>query len=380
MKSQQLQSRLIQQLLWRYKLGNPNYGAFKKLSDTLQKERLGSISVNTLARIYGLKESRQHHIYTLDCMAQILGFSNYEHFCSVFLSKSSALSDAKSWGFNSFFFSYTHTATLHNDERYFVELSDYIGKYGCTLSSSLELGLAISSGLRINPNAERIVPFLVENPVFLDLCFETYVDIDYLNQYYGSVVQLLSEKAAAGSRTWLFANGIKLSRASIGDKSSEYFKVADSLSGVSLAHLSALISEGVIFPVARWLSAMLRYYSQTEQTELLFNCWEWFNEVYNCLTADQKMVFISMISDVHVFLPKVLLDLLHIKFDEEKDKVKFELDSLYNAGLNLSIFMRKECVFFDDVYFDLQNNHPQLYSCNNILKNKLLKAKKFVSQ
>lgn len=376
MSHQELKQKLVEHLLFKYELGKQDYGSLKRLSELLKSKFNATVSVNTLARVAGIKaEVRNHYSHTLDVLARIAGFENYLHYCSVFNGKKNISNSNFYFSQPSFFYEYSRSAAIKNDERYFTHLAEYLNQNGCSWAVSLELGLAISSGLRVNPNADKIIPVLVNHPVYLDHCFETYVDIDYLAQYYGKAMKKLSSCAKEGTRTWLFANCMKMNFEKINQKVSGYHKTGEMLTALHFGEMDNLIHQGIIFPVARWIHAVTEFCISTSNQNYLVDCWNWLDSKWSILNPDQQIVFISLLSDLSEKLTKLMnSDLIH-KFQLIKNKVQFEKDSLYNAGLNLSILENKKLISLSTIRNALSSNHAQLYTCRNSLQSKLDKAR-----
>jgi len=355
----------------KFGMNSLNYGTLKILSNELKKIAI-PVSVNTLARIAGIKnDGKGHFNYTLDALAFALEFRDFQHFKSIMQAKECALESSVEWPLSSFLFEYTKEATQNNDSNYLKKLSEYIERNGCSTSTALELGIAITKGLRNNPNATKITPLLTGLPIYLDICFETYVDIDFLEGYYGDVILEVAKKENLNSRNWLFSNClaflVEMKRKLI--KSSR--KRGECLMQVQFDTLQDLLLKNTPYPVARWIGAIIEFSAMTKQENRIRPIMNWFFEQTEQMSADQLILFLSVISDNYSIISINERQQVLKLFQKIKSDVQFEKDSLYNAGLNFTIYEKKQMIRLENVIYDLKNQHPQLFTSRLTLKKKL---------
>lgn len=368
-----LLAKLTQMLLQQHGIKAPNYKNLQSLSDNLISQKNVHLSPNTLARLVGLKnESRIHYKNTLDSLAIAAGFLSYEHYVNIFqFKKRSYLSDA-SWNSADFIYSYTEKAARTNDRTYISSLNDFITQHGCPVDTMLQLGLALTKGLRANNQPEKIIPSLVENSIYIDLLFETYVDIDHLAGYYGKAMLLLSDQAETESRTWLFSNILAWHYSKMISDVKRYEKYGLLITAYAGTHSKWLLEINCIFPYARLVSAAIHFsieQNMTFKADIFFD--EMIAAIAN-LTPDDAIVVISQVSDISPLLKPSQWKLLIAQFKRISKEVRFERDSLINAAINLSL-MKKEWLI-DPVEMKAEwEHHPiQFFACGVTLRNKFM--------
>jgi hypothetical protein len=371
--------KLTHLLLHQEGIVQPDYNNLQKLSENLLTKKNIHISANTLARLTGLKkETRNHYKHTLDNLAMATGFASYEHYERIFsFKKQSYLSDT-TWSQSDFVFSYTESAARKNDTHYFEALNTYISQHGCPVDVMLKLGLAITKGLRVNQEPEKLVPALCDTPVFIDLLFETYVDVDHLSGYYGNAMLLLSKKASQGSRTWLFSNTLAWHYCRLTGNHYEYMKIGELLLNFPFHHAEKLLSEKCVFPYARWTAAALLFAIEQKKIQKQQQLIESVFNSMNILPPDDAMVVISQVSEtVTLWSGKEQQELIKY-FLKIADAVMFERDSLMNAAINLSILNNGWLMNPIAMKREREEMSVQFFSCSNTLENKYNAALKLI--
>lgn len=371
--------KLTHLLLHQEGILQPDYKNLQKLSENLLTKKNIHISANTLARLTGLKkETRNHYKHTLDNLAKATGFASYEHYERVFSFKKQRYLSDTTWSQSDFVFSYTETAARKNDTHYFDALNSFISQHGCPVDEMLKLGLAITKGLRVNQEPEKLLPALCNAPVFIDLLFETYVDIDHLSGYYGNAMLLLSQKASEGSRTWFLSNALAWHYCRLTGNHYDYMKIGELLMNFPVHHIEKLLSEKCVFPYARWMSAALSFTIEQKKIQQQQQLIESVFNSMNTLPPDDAMIVISQVSETATLLSGIQQQELINCFMKKAQAVVFERDSLINAAINLSVLNNSWLMNPIAMRREWKEMSVRFFSCSDTLENKYNTAMKLI--
>jgi len=140
--------------------------------------------------------------------------------------------------------------------------------------------------------------------------------------------------------------------------------------------LAEFINAGVVYPIARWLLAVLDFTFQTKNILEFNRYFEWYLSLTSKLSSDQNIIFISLISDLGVNMTSKMKNELLNSYLKIKSNIIFEVDRLYNAGLNLSLLESKELIDTRLIKIEIDSSCPQLFTCSKILKSKLSELEK----
>jgi hypothetical protein len=369
MDSQALQKKLVQILLQKWGFESIDYTSLRQLSLKLRPEF--KISENTLARMAGLRsDGRTHYQYTLDVVAKAAGFLSFKKYEQIILTGRDLQINFSTQPHANFFASYAKIAAKENEVRYIKHLVSYIEKNGISVNEQFLLGEQILQGIRQNKQPQKIIDCLVSNPTLVDIYLKWWVDVDYLDKYYGKAMQGLSKKKDLPTTDFFFANTIAFDYEWENKLKKQSLRRASKLSEVNLTEIIKLKDQHVIFPAARWIKVALVYCYQTGNHDKWNNLLDFSLTILKTLEADEAIILISQLSEIGIYLPTVFRVELEQDFIKIKDEIKFEWDSLVNAGVNLQKLNKQTNLITSAQMLQIIELHQSQVFCS---KNRLIK-------
>lgn len=326
---------LIRLLLRKFHIHDLSYASLQTLSDRIFMHSDVRLSVNTLARIAGLrKDNHKPYGYTLDLLCSIYGAGTFDNFKRVIAHRSSLLLHSESEPWNGFLFDYAKMAVQTNDFKFLRSLEYYIGDHGLDFTAFYSLGHAFMLGARDNSSHSKLIRFVADSPILTQLFYETYVDLDYINGYFGEAMELLASDQRISLQSKIFSSAIVyLSGANTSN--TRQTEVINLLSSLELNFIDDLLSQGYIYPVARWLRCMLDFHIRQRNHQDVYRLFEYSEAIIKEININDSMVIISELSEVKP-LPPVFLQFLADRVRGVAGTISYEFDSYLNAALNLS--------------------------------------------
>ena len=359
---------LFSTLASRYQVKELTFASLKTLSDRIRTDSQMQISTNTLARMSGLRrDSRTHFRYSLNQVAVAAGFNSYDHFLSTLRFKSHL---SEKLGYDDefpFVARYARVAVERQDDHYLLALSNYLADQGTTFRWYFEIGHSILLGLR---NSSPTIPFLqnlTRSPFFVEFVFEQFIDLDYMDGYYGEVLKLLSSQYDRGVRTRLFADSLLAHHYLMLHGREQLLE-----SGIvipTMEEIEELYRTGAVFIAARWFAvrfqiALIKRDHLT--VELIWGrAQSWFEEE----SVENAMVMIAQFSAFAALEDSTRLQELVKTFVRLRDQVDSEWDSYAFAGLYLSLAVRKQLINRRQFKLKMQKEPWHFYGCSNTILN-----------
>lgn len=341
MKQSAIQELLVWSLLRKYNLPKLNYVNLEKLAQIIKQAGFASMSANTLARISGLrKDQRKTYEYNLDLLSSLLGFGTFRNFEKFIrrtpvINKHNPLPDKMDEGF---LVSYIAEAAQNNDLKFLSSIEKYIADNGIDPNAFFSIGYSLMLGCRENKNPRKLIQFSTSSSILTRLFYETYVDLEYLNGYFGEAMTTLSYIKSIDNTTGLYASSIAYLFEKNSKRVAAYRKRGRALNEVSEQILSKMVVEREIYPVARWLRATIDYSSVTGNSARLKELFELALSLIEGFDADDAIIIISELSELDLvcFSPAYWLKLkeAYLLFCNQ---IFYEIDSSLNAALNLSL-------------------------------------------
>ena len=374
MDSQSLQHKLVGILIQKHGFETIDYASIRQVSQKLRPEF--KISENTLARIAGLRnDNRTHYRHTLNVVAKAAGFISYEKYEQIAKSGTKLQMNVSRHPHAPFFTSYAGIAARENDTRYLQHLTSYIDHNGISISEHFSLGEHILQGIRQNKQPKKTIDCLVAHPTLVDIYLKWWVDMDYLDKYYGKAMQELSKKKNLPITDYFFANTIAFEYEWKNKLEKQSLRRASRLTKFNLSEIVQLIDQHDIFPAARWIKVALKYYRQTGNKNKWEDLLDFSLSLLDTLQADEAIILISQLSELDVILPVAFRKKIEVIFLDIKDQVKYEWDSLANAGLNLQRMTPKNKLMTADKIKHIMDAHPRQVFCS---KNRLIQKLRYL--
>jgi hypothetical protein len=363
MDCKMIQQKLVHILLQRMGFETINYTSIRQVSQQLRPRF--KISENTLARMVGLRnDGRTHYRHTMDEVAKAAGFVSFQRYEQVMQASSNIKFNVAHHPDAAFFTSYAGVAAKENEIRYLEHLVSFIDKNGISVSEHFSLGEHILQGIRQNKQPKKVIDCLVSNPTLVDLYLKWWVDIDYLDKYYGKAMQALSKSKELPIADYLFANTIAFEYEWRNKMEKQSLRRASLLSEMGLTDIIQLIEQHDIFPAARLVKVTLMYHHQSGKQDKKQDLLDFTLSMMETLSADEAIIFISQLSELGFRLPIAFRKRIEHKFTAIKDKVNHEWDSLVNAGLNLQRMSRQKKLISANQVKQILETHPRQVMCN----------------
>jgi len=362
---------LIRLLLRRHGIPSCDYSGLRLLSDVIQRDYGQKVSLNTLARIAGLRsDTRTPFSHTMDILAKAAHFPDFKQFEQFVKTKSSLrLTDNREL-LTPFIAGYTKEAIANNDLFFIKKFLAHIEKNGCPTDELYAISYAIAEGLRINKNPGEIIKLLTNTPVSVDLFFETYVDSDHFIGYYGKSMTTIADKIKDPGRLFLFSNAIALQYDKETGNASSYKKRGKKLVGVDDSIIEKMVAQKWIYPVARWIGATAGFLYQQGDKNSGNLIIEKMISYKNRLTPDEQMILLSEASSVAPYLEQSIFKELVGLYIKNKEKIVFEFDSLVNAGVNLMMRNKSNALLTLKQVENYMDRYPLQFSMNKIVLHK----------
>lgn len=339
MKQVNLEEILISTILRKYNLNKLSFLNIEKLVQILKTNHQFTISANTLARIAGLRQDKRNtYTYNLDALSSILGFGTYQNFEKFMLQKSNFRITKSNENASDFLSTYTIEATQNNDIKFLRSLEKYIETKGIGIENYYSIGTAIMLGCRQNKFPQKIIDYSISSPILTQMFYETYVDMDYLNGYFGEAMITLSRLHSSNNSTFLFSNSIAYLCERSRNKVSNYKKRGKMLLDIDISFIELLVNDKYIYPVARWLRACIDFCLLNRSIQQAQELFEYSTTLIQDLSPDNSIITISEISEIdNRILPVEFLSKLKELFLLKSNDINYEYDCYLNAALNLSI-------------------------------------------
>jgi hypothetical protein len=366
-----LQEFLIRHLLRQHHIATFDYSGLKQLAAIINQETEQSLSLNTLARIAGLRNDRRKtYIHTLDILSRAGNFFNYHHFTSFITTKSALNINNHHEPMNVFLTDYTYKAVASGDLSFLKAFIGHIEKNGCTLDVMFHCSEAIVKGLRENKNPQPTLKLLASSPVAIELVFDNQVDVDFFAGYYGAAMVELSKHTKETDRHFIFSNAIALRYEKANKLHRNYKKRGRSMAAYTSYLIENSIKKGHIYPMARWASACADYLFEERHQKEMDILYEQLLSSFSLLNSDDQMIVLSELSENTPQLPVALREKMTSIFIAEKKSVLIEFDSLVNAGVNFSLINGKNPIISKKEIDLYSVKYPQQFT---LCKQKLVK-------
>lgn len=354
---------LLRHLLRQNHIASFDYSGLKQLSEIVNRVTEQTVSLNTLARIAGLRnDHRKTYIHTLDILAKAGDFYNYAHYLNFIKTKSSLNLNNYYEPMNSFLVNYTYQAVASGDLTFLKEFIGHVEKHGCSLDEMFNFSEAIVKGLRENKNPSSILKLLASSPVAIELVFDNQVDVDFFAGYYGAAMVELSKHTKETNRHFMFSNAIALRYEKVNKLHSNYKKRAKNMAAISSQLIENNISKGHIYPMARWASACTDYLFEQRHHKEVDKLYDQLLSSFSFLNADDQMIMLSELSENTTQMPVALREKMTSIFIAQKKSVLIEFDSLLNAGINFSLSNRKNPVITKKEIDQYPHKYPQQFT------------------
>jgi len=360
---------LVRMLMRHHNIVSYDFSGIKQLTAIINKVSEETISVNTLARIAGIRsDKRKTYKHTLDLLARAAHYKTFDHFIHFLEQKSQILLTNESEYMQPFLVDYTRKAATNGDIFFLKELIGHIENNGCTINDIYMISGAFVEGLRINRSPKPVIDLLASKSISIELFFENHVDSDYFNGYYGAAMVEISKHLKEKDHLFLFSNAIALRyEKSIGDHKS-YQKRGKKLLSVSEKEIQDMLEKRFIYPVARWIAASSDYLNSIAEKKRSAGLIEKILDHAPSLTPDERMILLSECSEQAVQVPPSLLKELQQLYIANKAQVLLEFDSLCNAGLNLSMAVKEQPLVTKKEIYNYMQRYPfQFAMCHSSL-------------
>lgn len=368
------QEILVRSLLRYYNLDKLNFANLDKLSQLIKSNDQGSISGNTLARIAGLRsDKRKTFDFNLDTLCKIIGLGTYQNFERFIAQKSNVGINNIKEDAEDFISSYTIEAAQNNDLKFLASVEKYIERKGVGMTNFFNIGNALMIGCRSNKNPKKIIDFSIESPILTQLFYETYVDLDYLNGYFGEAMIALSKLNTSNNSTYLFSNSIAYLCERSRNKVLSFKKRGSELLEMNTGFINTIANDRYIYPVARWLRVCIDFSLLNSNARKSNELFEFSLLLINQLSSDDAVIIISEISEIdnRILPPEYLLklkELLILKCNH----INYEYDCYLNAALNISIKLGCKDLISHSQAKNFFSNHPRKFvTRSNTILNKI---------
>jgi hypothetical protein len=303
-------------------------------------------------------------------VAKAAGFLSFEKFEQIIRAGRNLQINISTQPHAPFFASYAKIAVKENEVRYINHLVEHIDKNGISLSEHFSLGEQILQGIRQNKQPKKIIDCLVSHPALVDIYLKWWVDIDYLDEYYGIAMQSLSKNKNLSTADYFFANTIAFDYEWGNKLTKQSLRRASQLAEIDLNKIIQLNEQQDIFPVSRWIKVNLIYYHQTGNHYKWNHLLDFSLTLLKSLDTDKAIILISQLSEIVIYFPPSFQKELEQIFKKIKNAVKMEWDSLVNAGVNLQKINKQSRLITSAEMTQIIEAHPRQVFCS---KNQLLK-------
>ena len=334
---------LIRLLLRRHNIPNYDYSGMQKLANIINSSQTGIVSVNTLARVAGLRsDHRKPYKHTLDFLARAAHYASYEQYYSFITQKSRIQLHNNTELLSPFIVDYTGKAAASSDTKFLKELISHIENQGVSISTLYHLSASFTVGLRENPQPRQVINLLSGSSIAFELFLENYVDRDFFNGYYGAAMVEMSKTQKEQDRHFLFSNAIALIYEKASKNTKSYRQRGKKMMEIDEGYLLDSLNKKLVYPVARWIGATADYLYENNEVKKGDRLIEKMLEYNESLTPDEQIIMLSECSESAVHIRKSLREELEKTYCSQKSKILLEFDSLANAGLNLMMADRKK--------------------------------------
>jgi hypothetical protein len=356
---------LIRLLLRKFNIPSCDYSGMKALSAIIHGSFGEKISINTLARIAGLRaDARTPYLHTLDILAKAGNFQTYKQFDQFIETKSKVqLTDNRAI-FNPFVAVYTKEAAANGDTPFLKKLLAHIEKNGCSPEEIYAISFAMVQGIRANKNPDPIIKLLVNSSVSLDLFFETYIDRDHFAGYYGKAMVAIAAQTKETDRLYLLSNSIALHYEKEMRNLRAYKKRGNKLAALDHSCIDKMLKERWVYPLARWMGATSEFLYEQEMKKEANNIIEKMIECCYRLTPDEQMILLSETSSSSQHFDQPLYKKVVKVYEKNKNKIVLDFDSLINAGLNYMRVDKRSPLLSQKEVDDYINRYPLQFSMN----------------
>jgi len=366
---------LIRLLLRRFNIPSCDYTGMKALSGIILRNFGEKISVNTLARIAGLRaDARTPYLHTLDILAKAGHFFTYKQFEQFVDTKSNLkLTDSRSL-FNPFIAVYTKEATANGDIVFLKKLLRHIEKYGCSPEEAYAISFAMVQGMRANKNPDPVIKILVNSPVALDLFFETYIDRDYFTGYYGKAMVSIAAQTKETDRLYLLSNAIALHYEKEKGNLSAYKKRGLKLVALDDSYIDKMLKARWVYPLARWMGATSEFLYEQGMKNEGNKVIEKMMDCCGQLTPDEQMILLSETSSSSPYFDLTVYKKIVKIYEKNKEKIVLDFDSLINAGLNYMLVDKSKILLSPKQIEEYMTRYPLQFSMSkNTIRSKAKK-------
>ncbi len=378
MDASYLHSNLLYILLRKHGIPAVDSGGFKKLASVLKTNYGVHVSSNTIERLIGWrKDARKHYANTLNSLAICAGYQSYEQYVSLFRFKNHCRLDqlhAEPEG--PFLLQYLITAILSEDIRFLDALSDYINRHAVSIDLYRGIGFSMLHALRKKQPSAKMIRYLTGNTIYVELFFETFVDIDFLHGYFGTSMIALAKNTKPTEARWVFAQCLAFRHERLTNKKSAYIRRGQLLTSIKTKTIDKWIELKQIFPAARWIMTMVEYYHLMGNEQQATQLFDYGLTQLKNGKADEAIIFISQLSDAGNLMPPERIADLSTAFLAIQQQVGFEMDSLFNAALNLTLLTRKKHGNLHDIKTYIQHNPLSFSTSSMQLAQKLKKCQR----
>ena len=327
---------LIRILLRRHNIPSYDYSGIQKLANIINSNQSGIVSVNTLARIAGLRsDHRKPYQHTLDFLAKAAHYTSYEQYLLFISQKSRLQLHNNSELLSPFIVDYTGKAAAGGDTKFLKELINHIENNGISFSTLYHISASFTVGLRENPQPRPVINLLSASSIAFELFLENYVDRDFFNGYYGAAMAEMSKKLKENDRHFLFSNAIALIYEKASNNRRSYKIRGKKMVGLDKEYIQESLNKKFIYPVARWIGATADYLYENTETKKGDQLIEKMLEFCETLTPDEQIILLSECSESAGHIRNGLREELEKLYSSHKSHILLEFDSLANAGLNL---------------------------------------------
>jgi len=362
MQNDELPELLIRNLLKKHHLFSVDYKTMDALSLILKSTYQVNISTNTLARLCRLrKDTASPYEHTLDALAKAAGYFTYKRFVDYINARSIMKWTSTQEPELPFISQYALKAARENDIPYLESLEQYIEEKGCELDTFCTIGGALLSGLRTNNNPRKLLDFMSQSPIMIDVFFESYVDTDYFSTYFGEGMVKLSKHTTELNRTYLFSNCVALMHEKQTGLVSAYKKRAKKLSDIDTNYLDTLFADNLIYPPSRWLASMIDFNFQQKQLDKATALFDYAIQKTKKMGGDEAIILISILTDIGESLPIKFIKKLEELYSRKHTSVLYAFDSLVNAALNLSLLIPSKKFISQSEINQLVKSYPTIF-------------------
>lgn len=341
MDKAEIQKMLVCALLRKYDLNKLSYASLDHLASIIREKAVVPISSNTLARIAGVrKDQRNNYDYSLNLLADMLGFGTFENF-EKFIIRNPIVQNNKPLGDKmelAFLESYAVKAAEGNDITFISALEKHIVDFGLDPASYFSIGYALMVGSRLNKNPAKLISFSTKSPILTRLFYETYVDLDFLDGYFGEAMYSLSCMSRSEASRDIFATTLAYLFKRKETRQKKARNDLRELIDIPLQLIDDLVRQREIYPTARWLRTSIDILSLTKDQQKLSRIWEYTFSLLTQVSSDDAAIILSELSelDKNSVSETKWKELTNV-FNRLNNSIFFEIDCHLNTALNLTL-------------------------------------------